>query len=117
MADESPRIAGGTIIQLSVAETGIFARAVEEFWDDQELWEFVDWISVNYDHGDVIPGSGGVRKVRWRRPGSGKRGGVRVIYFVKRERGKLWLLTAYAKSTRDNLSIGAIRRMRELVDD
>jgi hypothetical protein len=64
-----------------VAETAVFMRQAADIWSDEERSGFVDFIARNPEAGDVIPDSGGVRKVRWRRQGSGKRGGVRVIYF------------------------------------
>jgi len=62
----------------------------------------VDYIAANPDVGDVIPDSGGIRKVRWKRPGTGKRGGVRVIYFYRDSTMPLYLLLIYAKAQRDN---------------
>ena len=66
---------------ITVAETQLFSRQAEGVWSEEERFEFVDFIASNPQAGDVIPETGGVRKVRWGRQGSGKRGGVRVIYF------------------------------------
>ncbi len=65
----------------TVAETEVFQRYASALWSDDERGSFVDWIAANPKVGDVIPGSGGCRKVRWGREGMGKRGGARVIYF------------------------------------
>lgn len=62
----------------------------------------MDYIAANPDVGDVIPDTGGIRKVRWKRPGTGKRGGVRVIYFYRDSTMPLYLLLIYAKAQRDN---------------
>ena len=62
----------------------------------------MDYIAANPDVGDVIPDSGGIRKVRWKRPGTGKRGGVRVIYFYRDSTMPLYLLLIYAKAQRNN---------------
>ena len=59
----------------TVAETDIFQRYSATIWSDAERMAFVDWIAANPLAGDVIPGSGGCRKVRWSRSGMGKRGG------------------------------------------
>ena len=64
--------------------------------------------------GDVIPGAGSLRKVRWSRQGVGKRGGARVIYFNRMEAGFLVLLTVYAKSVDDSLSVEFMRRLAAL---
>jgi hypothetical protein len=66
--------------------------------------------------GDVIPGVGGLRKVRWRRKGIGKRGGARVIYFTRLASGELVLLFVYAKAKLDNLRPEFLLRLREKFD-
>lgn len=64
---------------LTVIETPIFQAYALSLWSQQEREQFIDWMACNPDAGDVIPGAGGLRKVRWARAGMGKRGGVRVI--------------------------------------
>ncbi|MDO8595701.1 MAG: transcriptional regulator, partial [Sulfuricaulis sp.] len=66
---------------------------------------------------DVIPGSGGCRKLRWSRKGMGKRGGVRVIYFNRLESGEIWLLLIYAKSVRENIPAHVLRKVKEEIED
>lgn len=68
-------------IMYTVAETELFIREAEGIWSEDERGEFCAWLSANPFAGDVVPGSGVCRKVRWKRAGSGKSGGVRVIYF------------------------------------
>ncbi len=65
----------------TIVETQVFQRYAKEIWSDDELTEFKVWLANNALAGDVIPGTGGMRKVRWSRSGMGKRGGARVIYF------------------------------------
>jgi len=67
--------------------------------------------------GDVIPASGGIRKVRWSRSGRGKRGGVRVIYFNRLTNGEIWLLLIYSKSARENIPAHVLRAIREEIED
>ena len=67
--------------------------------------------------GDVIPGSGGVRKLRWRAPGRGKRGGYHVIYYVKHTRSTIWMLTMYPKNVAENSSASVLRQIRNEVED
>jgi len=65
--------------------------------------------------GDVVPGSGGVRKVRWGRKGQGKRGGIRIVYFIQLGNGLIWLLTLYAK--KENIPAHILKTLKEeLVD-
>ncbi len=61
--------------------------------------------------GDLIPGGGGVRKLRWKADGKGKRGGVRVIYYWRNRAGEIWLLTIYAKNETGNMAAGVLRRL------
>lgn len=63
----------------------------------------------------MVQGSGGVRKVRWSRAGSGKSGGVRVIYFVRNDLGELVLLFMYAKSKMDSLKASTLKELRDAV--
>lgn len=63
-----------------------------------------------------MPATGGVRKLRWSRPGMGKRGGLRVLYYVQDTKGRIWLLTVYAKSARENIASTTLNTLREIVD-
>lgn len=67
--------------------------------------------------GDVIPGTGGVRKLRWRAPGRGKRGGYRVVYFARMEQGVIWMLTMYPKNVKDDIPAHVLRQIRKAVED
>ena len=67
--------------------------------------------------GDVVPESGGIRKVRWGRAGSGKSGGVRVIYFTRTAEGEVVLLTLYAKSKTDNLTGQKLKEIRRALEE
>ncbi len=64
----------------------------------------------------MIPGSGGVRKVRWGVAGRGKRGGLRVIYFLRLRRGEIWMLTLYAKNVGDNIPAKVLKKIKEAID-
>lgn len=98
---------------ITVAETPLFVRQAEKIWDDAEREGFVSFIAANPESGDVIPETGGVRKVRWSRPGSGKRGGTRVIYYYCDGRRPLYLLLVYAKGRQENLSPAEKREVRK----
>lgn len=65
----------------------------------------------------VIPGSGGLRKLRWSLRGSGKRGGVRVIYFNRLNRGEIWLLAIYAKGDQETITSDQLRGLRDALKD
>jgi hypothetical protein len=78
---------------------------------------FFAWLAANPGAGDVIPGSGGCRKVRWSRAGSDKRGGVRVVYFTRLAAGEIWMLLVYAKSVKDDIPGYLLREIRKEVED
>lgn len=98
---------------LTVVETPIFLRMVQGVMDDEELDDFKCFIAENPETGDVIPGLGDLRKVRWKRPGMGKRGGARVIYFNRLASGQVVLIAAYAKAKFDNLPAAVLKMWKE----
>lgn len=100
----------------TVAETPLFQKYARDLWTEAERVEFINWIALNPDVGDVIPGTGGCRKVRWSKAGSGKRGGVRVIYFNVEEY-LIWLLIVYAKAAFDNLPTAFLEQLKQGVED
>jgi mRNA-degrading endonuclease RelE of RelBE toxin-antitoxin system len=73
-------------------------------------------LAINPEAGDVITGSGGVRKMRWAGTGRGKRGGFRVIYYLRLQNGQIWLLTAYAKNVRDGIPASVLKKIKEELD-
>lgn len=92
-------------------ETPTFQRQADQIWSENERIEFIDWIASHPEAGDVIPAADGARKVRWSRPGMGKRGGVRVIYFDQAAQGTLVLVMLYTKSGRGNILAGDIDKV------
>lgn len=97
-------------------ETPTFAAEADKLWTEEERLEFFVWLAGSPEAGDVIPGSGGCRKVRWSRAGTGKRGGVRVIYFTRFASGEIWLLLVYAKSVKDNIPGYLLKAVREEIE-
>ena len=78
-------------------------RFVPSISNDDEIRELQQFMMLNPESGSVVPGSGGVRKLRWKRAGMGKRGGLRVIYYLRPEPREIWLLSVYAKAKLDNV--------------
>ena|SRR5258708_9127550 len=89
---------------ITVVETPEFLSATRKLLSDEERAVLVDYLAHNPAAGDVIQGTGGVRKLRWGLEGRGKRGGARVIYFYHSADLPLFALTAYAKNQRADLS-------------
>lgn len=101
---------------LTVIETPIFQSMVASVWNDAEAEEFVSFISENAQSGEVIPQTGGLRKVRWSRAGMGKRGGARVIYFTRLAAGEVVLIAVYAKAKFDNMPAAVLKSWKEAFD-
>ena len=100
---------------ITVVETRPFIADAERCLSNDEREQFIEYIARNPTTGVVIPGTGGIRKVRWGMAGRGKRGGVRVIYYYHSERMPLFLLTVYAKSRKTDLSPAEKAAMRRIV--
>mgnify|MGYP000705380896 CR=1 FL=1 len=92
------------LIPQVIVETLPYQRAIEKIWDMETQIEFKNFIALNPQAGDRIPGTGGIRKIRWHGSGHGKRGGVRVIYYFYNERHPIYLLFAYPKNVQVNLT-------------
>lgn len=101
----------------TVVETPTFSRLAADYWTDEEHSAFVSYIATNPEAGHVVPGSGGLRKVRWGYAGRGKRGGTRVIYFNRLTLGEIWLLLIYGKSGRENIPSHVLRQIKEDIEN
>lgn len=96
----------------TVYETREFQAMAAKIWDVSTHFAFVDFIARNPQAGDVIPGAGGCRKVRWQASGRGKRGGARVIYFNQLDDGRIVLLAVYAKNECADLPRETVRKLK-----
>ncbi len=103
------------IMYRTVAQTPIFQKYAAAIWTSDELDRLVNWIALNPLAGHVIPGSGGLRKVRWSASGRGKRGGARVIYYNLLQDGTVWLLMAYTKARLDNLPPNVLKELKNAI--
>jgi len=95
-------------------ESSIFSRVCSSYLDDEEYARLQQFLLVNPEAGKVIPGSGGVRKLRWARSGMGKRGGLRVIYYVHCDPLEFWMLTIYSKSSETSIPVHVLRKLLEV---
>lgn len=101
----------------SFVETRLFTRLVQEYLADDEYAALQRELIRDPDAGALIPGSGGVRKLRWAAAGRGKRGGYRVIYFVRRPKGVIWMLTMYPKNVAVDIPTWTLKRIREEIGE
>ncbi|MEM1377979.1 MAG: type II toxin-antitoxin system RelE/ParE family toxin [Pseudomonadota bacterium] len=99
---------------LTVAETPTFVRQTEKLFDDDQQRELIDFLAENPLAGDEIPGTGGVRKVRFAASGRGKRGGARIIYYYLDDEMPLYALLAYAKNERTDMTPEQLKAVRTL---
>lgn len=94
-----------------------FTELVKEHLSDDE-YAALQWMLLERpDAGPVVPGSGGVRKLRWGLRGRGKRSGIRVIYYWKTADNEIWLLTLYAKNVRENIPAHLLKQIAQEIDD
>jgi mRNA-degrading endonuclease RelE of RelBE toxin-antitoxin system len=101
----------------SFVETKLFTRLVQAYLTDDEYRQLQALLMEQPDAGEVVPGTGGGRKLRWRAPSRGKRGGYRVVYFAKKEQGVVWMLTMYPKNVKDNIPAHVLRAIRKEVEN
>ena len=95
-------------------ETAIFSRIIYDLLDDDRYSDLQSDLIDNPNAGDVIPGSGGIRKIRWSAKGRGKRGGIRVIYYLMAE-SKIYILYVYNKREKGDLTKDQIKMLRDIV--
>lgn len=98
-----------------IAETPAYLNSIKNFWDEETQDEFKNYIAENYLSGDIIPNTGGLRKIRWQGSGRGKRGGARVIYYFYNENFPIYLLFAYPKNEKDDLTEYEKKLLRDFV--
>ena len=98
-------------------ETTLFTKYVYSYLTDDEYLGLQSYLLQFPESGKVVPGSGGVRKLRWAMTGTGKRGGVRVIYYFKKKDNEIWLLTIYNKSETENIPAHILRKIAEEIQN
>ena len=102
---------------MDIIETSIFSRQVQALLSDDDYRKLQITLILHPDSGAIIPGSGGLRKVRWAIQGRGKRGGVRVIYYWMDARNKILMLLMYAKNDQEDLTPEQLKVLRRIVEE
>jgi mRNA-degrading endonuclease RelE of RelBE toxin-antitoxin system len=98
---------------LTIIESPLFSSLWPDYWTEADRGEFASFLAATPDAGDLIPGSGGCRKIRWGVTGRGKRGGVRVIYTLQLASGVVVLLTIYSKNATENIPSHILKQIAE----
>ena len=93
-----------------------FTKRLHEYMDDAEYSVLQLYLSVNPEAAPIIPGSGGVRKLRWRGKGKCKRGGLRIIYYWHKSKSEIWMLTLYAKNEAEDIPLNILREIRKEIE-
>ena len=99
-----------------IAELPTYMRLAEKLLSVEERQDLINYLAEHPKSGDIMEGTGGVRKLRWRRGGQGKSGGVRVIYYFHDDLMPLYLLTLFAKGDKVNLTKGERNKLADLVE-
>ena len=99
-----------------IIETRIFTRRIKELMSDDEYRALQETLVNRPSMGDIVQGTGGLRKVRWKQEGHGKSGGVRVIYYWMTEDEQLYMLYVYPKSTQEDLTAKQKKDLKSIVE-
>lgn len=100
-----------------IIETPIFTKQLSSTLSEEEYRLFQTTLLDRPDAGKVIPGGGGLRKIRWAVEGRGKSGGVRVIYYWFTARGTILLLFMYPKNVQDNLTQDQLKQLKKIIEE
>jgi hypothetical protein len=101
---------------IDIVEIGSFSRTFDKLVGSSERKKLYQYFADKPNAGDVIPGSGGLRKLRWARPGMGKQGGVRIIYYFYNSKAQLFLLEVFAKSAYTDLDKNGLKILQRMVE-
>jgi mRNA-degrading endonuclease RelE of RelBE toxin-antitoxin system len=105
-----------TVSTLSREKTCRFTALADKYLPDDQLSRLQQHLNENPEAGDIIRESGGVRKLRWSEAGRGKRGGLRIICYLRSKQGEIWLLTLYAKNVAESISGRTLKKIKEEID-
>jgi mRNA-degrading endonuclease RelE of RelBE toxin-antitoxin system len=94
-------------------ESPLFSKFVYSYLNDDEYAAFQWDLALHPEKGDLIPRSGGLRKIRWLGKGRGKRGGTRIVYYYKSRDEQIWLITIYSKNEDENIPVSILKKIKE----
>ena len=102
---------------LEFIEATAFTKYLYDYLSEDEYLGLQSFLLQHPESGKVVRGSGGVRKVRWAMSGKGQSGGVRVIYYFKKQDVEIWLLTIYSKNEVENIPAHVLRQIAKEIED
>jgi len=98
-------------------EATAFTKHVYDYLSEDEFIGFQSFLLQYPESGKIVRSSGGIRKIRWSMTGKGKRGGVRVIYYFKKQDDEIWLLTIYSKNEVENIPAHVLRQIAKEIEN
>ena len=99
-----------------IVETSVFSRLIQELMSDEDYRALQEALITRPESGDIIKGSGGLRKIRWKLEGQGKRGGIRVIYYWVTADDQIRMLYVYRKSKQADLTADQLATLKSIVE-
>lgn len=102
---------------MEFVETRLFSKKMQAYLSDGRYRELQSYLLESPDAGEVIKGSGGIRKLRWAVEGKGKRGGLRIIYFLAPANQRFLMLTLYAKNELEDLTTQETKLLKKIVEE
>jgi mRNA-degrading endonuclease RelE of RelBE toxin-antitoxin system len=105
------------MISMVILETPIFTKQITKLLSDDSYAQLQELVRINPESGNLIPGSGGLRKIRWKVEGQGKRGGIRVIYYWYVPREQIYMMLAYTKNQQEDLTPRQLKILKQLVQE
>lgn len=100
-------------MKFEFVESPVFTSYLPDYLADDEYAALQEYLCEHPDAGDMVRGSGGVRKLRWARSGTGKSGGVRVCHYVRTRAGQILMLVIYAKGAKDSIPGHVLKAIKE----
>lgn len=101
---------------ITFIESPVFSKLIYDYLGEEEYAALQWTLAVRPEQGKIIPGSGGLRKMRWAAKGRGKRGGTRIIYYWRQADGEIWMLTIYAKNEEENIPAHILKKIKEAME-
>jgi len=99
-----------------IIETSVFSRLIQELMSDEDYRALQEALITRPESGDIIQGSGGLRKIRWKLEGQGKRGGIRVIYYWVTADDQIRMLYVYRKTQQADLTPKQLAMLKSIVE-
>ena len=106
-----------SLLKFSFIAVPYFSAAAKNYLTEDQLGQLQEYIAKVPDRGDLIQGTGGMRKLRYAYDALGKREGLRVIYYIREKERHIWLIAVYGKNSIENMKSSTLEAVRKAIDD